>query len=97
MNMPPGFYLLTFYTRDDTVKTPYSYEVVVGERSIQVPVKGAVPTETRLPVRIPENGELTLSFPAHSREWRLCGISATWLCGLADLTVDVSAMEVFVQ
>lgn len=97
LNMPPGFYLLTFYTRDDTLISPYSYKVVVGGRSIQVPVKGAVPTETRLPVRIPENGELTLSFPADSREWRLCGISATWLCGLADLTVDVSAMEVFVQ
>ena len=97
MNMPPGFYLLTFYTRDDTVKTPYSYEVVVGGRSIQVSVKGAVPTENRLPVRIPESGELTLRFPTDSREWRLCGLSATWLCGLADLRCDVSAMEVFVQ
>ena len=97
MNLPPGFYLLTFYTRDDSVTEPFSYEVAIGERRCQVPVKGAVPVETRVPVRVAEDGALTLRFSADKREWRLCGLSATWLCGLADMNTDVSTVEAFAQ
>lgn len=97
MNLPSGYYLLTFYTRDDSVTEPFSYEVTIGERRFQVSVKGAVPTETRLPVRVGEDGALTVRFTADKREWRLCGISATWLCGLADMNADVSTVEAFAQ
>ena len=76
---------------------PFSYEVAIGERRCQVPVKGAVPVETRIPVRVAEDGALTLRFSADKREWRLCGLSATWLCGLADMNADVSTVEAFAQ
>ena len=94
MKLPDGYYFLTFMVRDDSVKTPKTYQVAVNGRKYTVPVDGASATATRCVVKV-TGGELKIDFLRTKTQWHISALSAVWLCGLGDADIDVAKMKEF--
>ena len=94
MSLPDGYYFLTFHVRDDSVKTPYEYSAEVNGVKRMIAVKGADAVATRFVVKV-ENGIVNIKFSDRRNPWRLSGISAAWIAGIADMDVDVAKMKEF--
>ena len=94
MKLPDGYYFLTFMVRDDSVKSPKSYQVEVNGKKYTIPVKGATPTATRCVVKV-AGGELKINFLRTQKQWHISALSAIWLCGSADADIDVAGMKEF--